>query len=423
MTFERASEWRRRLSATPMPLPMAVPWPSMMPSAQLGQHAQEGAVVERERHVRVGLAPEHDEADAIGRAAAHEVLDDHLGGVEAVGHQVGLLHRARDVERDDDVDALELEVVVDARGLRARQRHAHQHDRGQAQHQRQLCQARHEAARLRAELTGARVGQRGAAARPAREPGPQHERDGDGHERERARVREAKPLDVAQEHEVGGRERTEDGGDERVGDRRARRRGRRFARGPRVSHGRSPRRPRRPRARRRGPTGRRRGLSARAGRRHDPDRRLQRAARLGRGGRDLGELHQVAGRQPALDLAQHQLAPRGAAQLVDQLVGGQLQRIEAEARAQVLADHLRDREIEGPVVGVLEEAVGAQAIELLERDLVRRPRRRPRRARRARAGGARRARSRARPAPPPAALRRCRPAIGSAARRPPAARP
>ena len=41
------------------------------------------------------------------------------------------------------------------------------------------------------------------------------------------------------------------------------------------------------------------------------------------------------------------------------------------------------REVEGAVVGVLEEAVGAQAVQLLERDLVRGPRRRPRAHRRA----------------------------------------
>ena len=56
------------------------------PEVQLGQHAQERAVVERERDLRVGLAPEDHQADAIGRAPAHEVLDHRLGGVEAVGH-------------------------------------------------------------------------------------------------------------------------------------------------------------------------------------------------------------------------------------------------------------------------------------------------------------------------------------------------
>ena len=61
--------------------------------------------------VGVGLAPEHHQADAIGRAPAHEVLDHRLGRLEPVGHEVGLLHRARQIERDHDVDALELEVV------------------------------------------------------------------------------------------------------------------------------------------------------------------------------------------------------------------------------------------------------------------------------------------------------------------------
>src|SRR5580693_5938707 len=92
----------------------------------------------------------------------------------------------------------------------------------------------------------------------------------------------------------------------------------------------------------------------------DPDGALERAARFARAGRNLGELHQVAGREPALDLADHDLAARVPPQLRDQLVGGQLQRIEAEPRAEILADHLRDREIERAVVGVLQKTVGPQ---------------------------------------------------------------
>ena len=91
--------------------------------------------------------PKIDQADAIGGAPAHEVLDDHLGRVEPVGHEVGLLHRARQIERDDDVDALELEVVGDLRALRARERDAQQDHRGEAQHHRQIAQARHQPAR------------------------------------------------------------------------------------------------------------------------------------------------------------------------------------------------------------------------------------------------------------------------------------
>src|SRR5579862_2104634 len=119
------------------------------------------------------------------------------------------------------------------------------------------------------------------------------------------------------------------------------------------------------------------GRGPQARRRDDAQRRLERAARLRGRRRDLRELHEVAGREPARDLPENELATRAPLELVDELVRRELERIEAEARAQVLAHDLGHREVERPVVGVLEEAVLAEAIELLERDLVRGPRRRP----------------------------------------------
>jgi hypothetical protein len=93
-------------------------------------------VIEGGRNVRVGVAPEDDEADAVGGAAAYEVLDHRLGRLQAVRHEVGLLHRSGEIERDHDVDALELEIVVAAGGLGPRQADAEQHHGEEPQHHR-----------------------------------------------------------------------------------------------------------------------------------------------------------------------------------------------------------------------------------------------------------------------------------------------
>jgi hypothetical protein len=107
------------------------------------------AVIQRQRHVRVRLAPEHDHADAIGRPLAHELRMTLLAASSGWA-QVGLLHRPRQIQRDDDVDAFQLEVVVRARALRPGRRHRHQHDHRQPQHGRQIAQPRHDAGRCAA---------------------------------------------------------------------------------------------------------------------------------------------------------------------------------------------------------------------------------------------------------------------------------
>ena len=75
-----------------------------------------------------------------------------LAASSRFGTQIGLLHRSRQIQRDDDVDAFELEIVGGARALRPRRRHRHQHDRRQPQHRRQIAQPRDEPGPLRAQL-------------------------------------------------------------------------------------------------------------------------------------------------------------------------------------------------------------------------------------------------------------------------------
>ena len=61
---------------------------------------------------------------SVGRRRTKSWID-RLGRLEPVRDQVGLLHRPRQIQRDDDVDPFDLEIVGRARALRARRRHDH----------------------------------------------------------------------------------------------------------------------------------------------------------------------------------------------------------------------------------------------------------------------------------------------------------
>ena len=148
----------------------------------------------------------------------------------------------------------------------------------------------------------------------------------------------------------------------------------------------------------------------------DADRRLQRAARLG--GAWARSWRTSPGRRPTASPRSRPAAARGrrsASQLGDQLVGGQLQRIEAEAGAQVLANDLGHREV---------ERAGCRRSRGSRRrpgDPAARARSRARAAAAGPAAAAARARSlrtisnvMSAPSPPPAARPRCRAAAGSA---------
>ena len=177
-----------------------------------------------------------------------------------------------------------------------------QHHGGQAQHRRQIAQPGDQPGRSRAELRRARVHEqrragRARAAAPPRAPAPPPA----GSAPARTGARSGSPPRCAAARRKPGGQRHED-------QPRSARRGcaRRGARGARLA-------PRSAAVRHAAPPVAAGGAAA-AGRHRprrgdDPDRALQRAARLGGRRRDLGELHQVARRQPALDLAQQQLAP------------------------------------------------------------------------------------------------------------------
>ena len=126
LRFPSASRfgWSSRESATPSASPIAVP---VLDQADL--HAlelpREPRVVGRQRRERVGLRREEDDADPVRRPALDEGLDDGLDRLEAVDALAVLLvvlaqHRARQVDREDDVVALgaDLALVLDL--LRAR---------------------------------------------------------------------------------------------------------------------------------------------------------------------------------------------------------------------------------------------------------------------------------------------------------------
>ena len=98
-------------------------------------------MIQGQRRVGVGLAAEDDQANAVAAAAANEVRDDGLGGLQPIGDQVALFHRARHVECDDDVDPFQLQVVLAGRGLRPRQGQAEQRDAEQTQRHGQVAQA------------------------------------------------------------------------------------------------------------------------------------------------------------------------------------------------------------------------------------------------------------------------------------------
>jgi hypothetical protein len=99
---------------------------------EAADHRAQRLVVGRQRQERVRVAAEDHAADAVVRAAADEVIDDVLGGVEAVGLDVGRLHRQRQIEREHDVDAVDVGLVARVDALRPHQREGHAADRQHA---------------------------------------------------------------------------------------------------------------------------------------------------------------------------------------------------------------------------------------------------------------------------------------------------
>ena len=91
--------------------------------------AKEKGLIGGGRGLRDGPAGEDDEADPVARALSDEVRDHRLGHGEAVvGLKVHGGHRARDVERHHDVDALGGELVAPETLLRPGQG---DHDQGE----------------------------------------------------------------------------------------------------------------------------------------------------------------------------------------------------------------------------------------------------------------------------------------------------
>ena len=100
-----------RLAAVAIAVPIAVP-SSSCPGCRLLIACVHDRVVGGQRHLRQRLAGEGDDADAIAPAHGDELLHLVARHLEPVLRLKVLgQHRARDVEGDDDVDALRADVL------------------------------------------------------------------------------------------------------------------------------------------------------------------------------------------------------------------------------------------------------------------------------------------------------------------------
>jgi hypothetical protein len=91
-------------------------------------------VIDGERALREGVLAEHDQADAVAAARAHDVGDDALGELEprhlaALELRVEREHAARGVERDHEVDARARSRVLGHEPDRARRGEREQRER------------------------------------------------------------------------------------------------------------------------------------------------------------------------------------------------------------------------------------------------------------------------------------------------------
>ena len=100
----------------------------------------EGALVGGQGALREGLARECHQPDPVAVAVGDERSGHLLGRRDAVGPEVACQHRARDVDRQHDVDALGVRVRKPLHVLRARQRHDQQRECRRTQHERQVPQ-------------------------------------------------------------------------------------------------------------------------------------------------------------------------------------------------------------------------------------------------------------------------------------------
>ena len=90
--------------------------------------------------LREGLACECHQSDPVAVAVGDERSGHLLGRRDAVGPEVACQHRARDVDRQHDVDALGVRVRKPLHVLRARQCHDQQRECRRTQHERQVPQ-------------------------------------------------------------------------------------------------------------------------------------------------------------------------------------------------------------------------------------------------------------------------------------------
>ena len=179
----------------------------------------EQVVVERRRREHVRALAEDDDADAVGLAAADEVADHVLGGVEPRGaladgaesrspgggveHRA---HRAREIEHHHDVDARSLAVSGRLAETGRAMASARERERERAQHAGQIAEASAQPARARGERRDRADAQARRALVLAERPAPEHHR----HDQQQ----EEQPSDICQvtpSHSLADRERIGNG--------------------------------------------------------------------------------------------------------------------------------------------------------------------------------------------------------------------
>ena len=191
ITRERPGASRSRFAAVAIAVPIAVP-SSSCPAARLSTAALHDGIVRRQRHLRQRLGGERDDADAIARPRGDELLDDVLRDLEAILRlKVLREHRAREIDREDDVDALARHVLRVRAGARPRERDDRRREQQIAQEEQQQRRSRGRRA-VRARSTAhAREHDRRRPMAPAPDPPDrQHEQ-----EQEHPRRRELKPAE------------------------------------------------------------------------------------------------------------------------------------------------------------------------------------------------------------------------------------
>ena len=166
ITRDRPGASRSRLAAVAIAVPIAVP-SSSWPGGEIVDRRVHDGIVRRQRHLRQRLGRERDDADAIARARGDESLHDVLRDLEPVLRlEVLREHRAREVDREHDVDAFARHVLGVRAGARPRQRDDRRREQQVAQHE-QHQRRRAAGARARRQHGDAREHDRRRTSAPA----------------------------------------------------------------------------------------------------------------------------------------------------------------------------------------------------------------------------------------------------------------